>query len=451
MKSFDSSREGRRRATVGTIKMCAFGLLMPGFVIAQNSAKRSLQKENYLNLLEAFPESERKAIQMGTSDFDATETINAFLATGGKLYVPRGTYNCGPLSMSSDTVLNLAPGVLLKARPGFKQNECLLNIVGEKNVEIQGNGATIEMLKEEYTTGEWRHCVNVFGSSNIRIENLRSVRSGGDGFYVGGPPHNPSRNIEISGCIGDNNRRQGLSIVNAVGCKVLNGSFSRTSGTFPSAGIDIESNPVVGYFLKDIHIENVETSNNDGPGIAIVPQYLTTDVSISVLNCKSHYDGGLGWTGALWLSSTIGDKKMKGEITVSNMLITNPQGSGIVVSRWTQNAPRTTIKQVKIINCASNWTMSSKSRLHQAAIRLFIESKDHYGESYGHISFVDNAVVDNRAPPQTYIPVYLRNDTNKPLSNVHFINFQANKWSKSSESPFEIISNKLENVTSTRN
>src|SRR5690242_19873414 len=77
-----------------------------------------------------------------------------------------------------------------------------------------------------------------------------------------------SNNIFIDGAWIDNNRRNGISVIDGNNIKISNSVISNTNGTLPMSGIDIEPNNGFGE-LKNINIENVTTFNNSKFGILI--------------------------------------------------------------------------------------------------------------------------------------------------------------------------------------
>ena len=68
--------------------------------------------------------------------------------------------------------------------------------------------------------------------------------------------------------IADNNRRQGLSIVEADGVLVTDSVFRNTRGTRPSAGIDLEPDHAE-QKIVNVRIQNSKFIDNAGPGIEI--------------------------------------------------------------------------------------------------------------------------------------------------------------------------------------
>jgi hypothetical protein len=181
--------------------------------------------------------------------------------------VPAGDYLISKLEIPSNTVLMLEPGVTLRDSGELSAIESLIDIRSE-NVRIIGQGARVIADRSDYTTGEFRHGVLIFGARNIDIAGLESSSHGGDGFYIGGPAATPSTDISITGCSADNNRRQGMSIVSGVKVFVADCELTNTRGTAPEAGIDLEPNSPLDS-LQDIVIVRPQTNSNAGGGIIV--------------------------------------------------------------------------------------------------------------------------------------------------------------------------------------
>jgi polygalacturonase len=181
--------------------------------------------------------------------------------------VPVGDYLISKLQVPSNTILVLEPGVTLRDSGELAEAERLINIRSE-NVRIIGQGARIIADRSDYTTGEQRHGVFIFGARNVDIAGLESSGHGGDGFYIGGPLATPSIDISITGCSADGNRRQGMSIVSGVKVFVADCELTNTRGTAPEAGIDLEPNGPLDE-LQDIVIIRPQTRSNAGGGIIV--------------------------------------------------------------------------------------------------------------------------------------------------------------------------------------
>lgn len=74
--------------------------------------------------------------------------------------------------------------------------------------------------------------------------------------------------MKFCSVIADNNRRQGLSIIDVKGLVVTDSIFKNTHGTRPSAGIDLEPNRAE-QRITDVRIENCKFLDNAGYGIQL--------------------------------------------------------------------------------------------------------------------------------------------------------------------------------------
>ncbi|MEL7225547.1 MAG: right-handed parallel beta-helix repeat-containing protein, partial [Cyanobacteria bacterium J06576_12] len=185
------------------------------------------------------------------------------------------------------------------------------------NLKIIGKGkgkrrATLKMNKSEYTQSEFGHILGIDGVKNFEIRGLKLTGAGGDGIHVAGAAFRTakpgvrsySENGVIEDIIANNNRRQGISIDSAKNVIVRDSVFSNTSGTAPSAGIDLE--PTWDFErLQDIFIENVTVRGNDGNGIQLALGNLdnrSAPVSIDINNVKVKNNNRSGVTVVLFNS-----------------------------------------------------------------------------------------------------------------------------------------------------
>jgi hypothetical protein len=222
---------------------------------------------------------------VGDGTTDNTEVFRNLLSTSHrKVRVPPGDYVTGKIRIPSNTILILEPGVVIRDSGQLRKHDRLINIHGE-NVRIEGLGAMVVSRRSDYTSDEWRHGVYVFGAQRVLIEGLESSSHGGDGFYIGGPPGNPSTDIIIKGCKAENNRRQGLSITSARRVRIVDCEFVNTNGTAPEFGIDLEPNEPTDY-MEDIILLRPRTVSNRGGGILIALHQLgpsSHPVTVSVV------------------------------------------------------------------------------------------------------------------------------------------------------------------------
>ena len=363
---------------------------------------------------------------VGDGVADDTIAIQAALNVSRSLLVPAGTYLCGPLSIPGNSTIWFDAAAHIMARVGFGINESLITISAVSDVTIHGNGAVLQMRKADYTSGEWRHCVNIVGANNVKIYDLVVKDSGGDGFYVGGD--DVCRNVSIVNCVSDNNRRQGLSITNAINCLILGGEYKNTIGTLPEAGIDVESNLKDGYYLQNINIIGVLTQNNNGSGILIAPQSKFAEVSINVLNCTSIDDAMV--RGALTVNSAMAYTpetdpaligKIKGRVTVDGFTAIRPKGAGVVSTNWTEYAPTTLLKNIYVLDCGNAKLVTAPNRERCGLlIKGETPSSGLHGASIGNIEIENFEVRDSRDTKLMSAPIYFEpsDEASKPIKNV---------------------------------
>jgi hypothetical protein len=210
------------------------------------------------------------------------------------------------------------------------QNYAIFDISNCTNVHVFGKGTLRgDKLIHTATTGEWGHCVNISDSTYVTVEGLLIRNAWGDGIYIGGSSTGSSY-IRIEDIIADDNRRNGISIVNAQHVIVNNSSFTNTSGTAPQSGIALETNSTSDH-LDDISINNCVSSGNAGN-----PSYVSSHVSGSVFfnGCQFLNPSG---TRAFAVTSLRADNKlqvvMDGCIYVGNEAVdcyTNSNSSCII-------------------------------------------------------------------------------------------------------------------------
>lgn len=242
----------------------------------------------------------------------------------------------------------------LKAEAGAfkKTSDSFWRFEGCENIQIIGNSASIEMNKEEYTDGEWRHGICIRASKDILIQDLTIRDSGGDGIFIAGNGRGTfSENIKIENVCSLNNKRQGISIISAKNVQILNCLFAETKGTLPGAGLDIEPNNPQDI-IQNILIENCIFKDNSHSGIMVALGKLTAEsnpVSVLIKGCvlrNNHFiDHPKTSTEII-----IGSNKyspVKGEVVFENCLIEESKW-GIFYSRKRADAFK-----VSFIDCAA--------------------------------------------------------------------------------------------------
>jgi parallel beta-helix repeat protein len=201
--------------------------------------------------------------------------INALPATGGTVNIPAGTYLIDTLksiNLKSSMLLKLDSNAILKAKTNSADSSFVVLAMQLHDVEIAGGHIIGERDTHIGTTGEWGHGILIRGSVRVTIRDIETSKNWGDGICLGAFKQRPIQfddDIVIYNVVARENRRQGLSIGNAINVKVYNTEFSYTNGTSPQFGIDIEpDNFKEGYhYAKNIEIVNCKIHHNQGGGI----------------------------------------------------------------------------------------------------------------------------------------------------------------------------------------
>jgi parallel beta-helix repeat protein len=193
---------------------------------------------------------------------DATAKAAASLCISDGVYMVKAVDDAGKprgVSVGSNTTLQMSAGATLRAIPNGAPGYSVLGIRDQTNVTI--NGGTVEGDRDAHTgtKGEWGFGVAIYGSSNVTVVGVTARNCWGDGFYVG-TGSKRSAQITFKAIIADNNRRQGLSIVDGSGVTVQDSTFTNTHGTPPAYGIDLEPN--AGASVQNVSITNCKFDNN---------------------------------------------------------------------------------------------------------------------------------------------------------------------------------------------
>lgn len=223
--------------------------------------------------------------------------LDALPEAGGTVSVPPGRYRIDPLRsirMRSRQHLKLADDAHLLAIPNAAERAYVINAEGVSDVEISGGRIVGERDRHLGKGGEWGHGIMIRGSSRVTVRDMHISRCWGDGISIGaidakrGRPVVPSRDVMIARVVSTGNRRQGLTIGRSERVRVYDCEFSRTGGTPPAAGIDVE--PDAGYGARDVVIERCRVIGNRGPGIQLYRR--VRDVVIR--DCTIADNGGHG-------------------------------------------------------------------------------------------------------------------------------------------------------------
>jgi polygalacturonase len=249
--------------------------------------------------------------------------INQVAGTGGTLSV-MGTCNVHEekaypspvLRLKSNMTFKMQSGAVIKMIPTSSSLYAVLytgsgatniniiggTLIGERNQHIgdsswnRGNilDANGQNPGGEYGFGIW---VNE-ASSNIYIEGVTAKEMWGDGFAVGGAGGGVNRNINFYGVVADDNRRQGMSLMELDGGLVRDSIFSHTDGAWPNSGIDLEPYND-GEVVKNTQILNNQFMSNHSYGVVLSGKPGLVN-SITVNNNSFVNNGSGYWSQLLW-------------------------------------------------------------------------------------------------------------------------------------------------------
>jgi hypothetical protein len=246
--------------------------------------------------------------------------------------------------------------VVLQAKLGAYVNtsDALLKFINCNNLKIIGNGSMLLMNKSEYIDGEWRMGLSLMGCSNVEIKNLTISSSGGDGIYIDGyKDMRFSENILIDGVISTNNKRQGISIISAKNVWVKNSVFTKTKGTLPEAGLDIEPDSETDVIIN-VNFEHCSFTNNNHSGIVIGLDNLTDKsepVSINFKDCylSMNHDESNRYAAAEIIISSHPEFPVEGNVSFNDIVI-DESNWPLLYSRKPSKGYHTSFKNICAIN-----------------------------------------------------------------------------------------------------
>ena len=276
--------------------------------------------------------------------------LNYTAANGEALEIPAGSYKISPIFFPKNSYLLVDANVTVTANSGYGEYDHMLN-ANAQNITIVGAGATtsvFHMLKAQYTSGQWRHCLDIENASKVTVSGISCNDSGGDGVYV-----RASTYVTVEDSIFNNNRRDGSSIIGQLNhIYYFRDHFTNTNGTAPQDGIDIEPNNP-GDYLLDINIEDCFTDQNAVDGIKISLWALTSasqPVGVTVLRHHSTGNQRYGYMGqnndptnapgAILIQDSFSDQSGSygaagrffaangASLTFQNLTVTNPHVNG---------------------------------------------------------------------------------------------------------------------------
>lgn len=234
------------------------------------------------------------ASSFGFDPVDATDALQKALDLGpARVHVPNmgNDWIVRPLFVrKSNMELQFDNGVVVTAKPGAfpDESDCLFTVAYENNVTFTGYGATLRMQKAEYTTGEWRMGIRMYGGSGNTVRGLTIRDTGGDGIYVGA---SGATNTTIKDVVCINNKRQGISVISARNLLIDNCTLINTNGTAPAAGIDFEPNSDTDV-LDNCTVRKCIFAGNAGGGLLFALNAAQSAAATVAVEKCTMYDNG---------------------------------------------------------------------------------------------------------------------------------------------------------------
>lgn len=264
------------------------------------------------------------------------EPLQAAIYTGAQEIVIDCDVEIGPTRLRDNLVLRAEGDYTVMARAGaFPNNtDCLLR--GEMCSNVCIWGGTYCMRRSEYTGGEHRHCIGLYGCSDVDLDTS-VADAGGDGLYVGSQVYTGWRYpcMDITAKVAaDNCFRQGMSVTGARRVMLHDCCITRTHGTAPQAAIDIEPNWM--DEIQDITVRDCTMIANEGSGLLVnLARFNVTSPKCDI-EVYNNYISGSRQPG-LRIISPDGDMP-ETTIDVDETTITDIQYAGLYC-KWHLGAP----------------------------------------------------------------------------------------------------------------
>jgi hypothetical protein len=301
------------------------------------------------------------------------------------------------------------PGVKIRSRANQFNGvyDCLMQFKECTNIKLIGYQAEFAMNKAEYVAlnnSEERHALFLFNCVDVTVKGLTIRDSGGDGIYVGGDKAGGAtlfycKNVFIEDVRCINNYRQGMSVLSAQDMQVRNCLFTKTGGTLPEAGVDLE--PYLPYQrITNIVFDHCSFTDNGYSGITLALSFLdatSSPVSVTVKdcyfknNCVTNISNPYSKGEITLFNNTTSE--VKGTVLFERIFVDGSQWSGIYSSN-TINGYKTTFKDCVFKNVAQNMSGNPD---YNSPIVLEVPSYDFTTAAMGNLSFNNVLISYNKS------------------------------------------------------
>lgn len=239
---------------------------------------------------------------VGDGKTNDTKALQKALNHGGKLYIPKGTYLVSAtvaktvaektkrvvlsngLKLRSHTTLVLNAHATLKVMTNDAFSSTLLNATNVSDIQIYGGrlqgDRTTHHAKYTYNfhgdahyAGETGWGILLNGAHKVKVAHVRLDHFWGDGIDLltsNEKNARTNRHIQLKHLTIDHNRRTGIAVESADDVDIAFNQISHTSGTAPSAGVNLEpsafKNPKL-RVVKNISVRDSTFKHNNGSAI----------------------------------------------------------------------------------------------------------------------------------------------------------------------------------------
>jgi len=328
-------------------------LSFPYREINERKVVKIAAKEDFTDYVDITSYLPKNFVKNGTVDY--TDFLQKAIDENRKVKFPNFPVLVRSIGLDvpSDTRILFQQKSILKMISTEQANYQLFSIINKTNVKLYNINLLGDRFRHLSNKGEWGMGLNISGSSNIKVYNPAISECWGDGIYLGWKNRGNS-NIEISGGIINNNRRNAISVISANGLIIKNIMLANSNGVIPMSGLHFEPNDPK-EDLKNIDVENIITFNNR-KGIGISNMHLiginNKTVSISINNVTDYFSNlvpiHLGGHNAKYKSDI---KKLNGQISIKNVKAYNANSDMLIrVDKFTDYLPNISFENLDAID-----------------------------------------------------------------------------------------------------
>ena len=270
------------------------------------------------------------------------------------------------LTIGSNKTITFLTGSKLLMKPTSNSNYNMLNILTATNVVLNNPVIVGDRNTHLGTSGEWGQGIGIYGSSNVTITGANVSYCWGDGIYLAAKGTANNKNITIKNATSLYNRRNGISVTNAIGLDLESPYAGYSTGTAPFTGIDIEPSSYADE-IQNVVVNNPNTAYNPGMGIAVSLKNLLGGPNKTIgIQITNHNDKGSA--DAFKATATLTQQKRSETIT-GNINLLNPTWRKNTVTPIQTNLLLKTIKLT--ITNPNVQTVSGTSLTDAAMLALF--------------------------------------------------------------------------------